>query len=147
VTDVFSVRKRSVIMSHVRSKHTKPEIVVRSVLHGMGYRFGLHRQDLPGCPDIALTRHAKAVFVNGCFWHGHKGCRRATRPGTHVEFWQRKLEENAKRDRRNVRRLHQLGWKTLVVWQCQTTNERALRERLRRFMCPRGRKPRSVASP
>lgn len=134
MADVFPKEKRSDIMSRIRSQNTKPEILVRKLLHRMGYRFRLRRKDLPGCPDIALPRHRKVVFVHGCFWHGHEGCRRSKRPTTNTEFWNRKIDGNLARDAKTQADLTALGWSVLVVWQCEIRDKGALQERLRAFM-------------
>ncbi len=117
--DVFSPEKRSRIMSRISGKNTKPEIYIRSLLHRLGYRFRLHRADLPGKPDITLPKHKKIIFVHGCFWHGHEGCRRAKRPDTNKEFWDKKIEGNIARDKHNREKLETLGWKVMVVWTCE----------------------------
>lgn len=111
--------QRSRNMSHVRGRNTKPELTVRRLLHSMGYRFRLHRKDLPGHPDIVLPKYHKVIFVHGCFWHGHEGCRKAARPSTNVDFWNRKLDGNLARDRRVREELTALGWGTIVIWQCE----------------------------
>lgn len=121
-------------MSKVRGKNTKPELVVRSLLHRMGYRFRLHRRDLPGNPDIVLPKHKKVIFVHGCFWHGHKDCRRAKRPTSNEAFWNQKLGKNLDRDRRDLEALERLGWITLVVWSCRVKDPDTLREELESFM-------------
>ncbi len=121
-------------MSRVRGRDTTPEKAVRRLLHRMGYRFRLHRKDLPGTPDIVLPRHGKVVFVHGCFWHGHADCPRAARPATNAEFWARKLDRNLERDARAQAALAEQGWRSLVVWQCELRDEEALRRRLGRFM-------------
>lgn len=121
-------------MSRVKGRDTRPEKLVRSLLHRMGYRFRLHRKDLPGKPDVVLPRHRKIVFVHGCFWHGHEGCRRASRPKSNAEFWNRKIDANIERDVRTQRELESSGWKVLTVWQCETRNVEALRERLETFL-------------
>ena len=121
-------------MASVGGKNTRPEIVVRRVVHRLGYRFRLHVKDLPGNPDIVLPRHRKAIFVHGCFWHGHDGCRRAARPTTNVEFWNEKLDGNIRRDRRFRGELEALGWRTLVIWECQTKNPAQLERRLASFL-------------
>ena len=121
-------------MSRIRGGDTGPERAVRRLLHNDGYRFRLHRRDLPGKPDVVLPRHRKVVFVNGCFWHGHKRCARSSLPATNVDFWKRKVEGNVRRDAKVQRRLRSLGWRVLVVWQCQTRDEESLLHRLRRFM-------------
>lgn len=130
-TDVFTPKKRSEIMSRVRSKNTKPELFVRSLLYAMGYRFRLHRKDLPGNPDIVLPKYRTAIFVHGCFWHRHSGCPRATLPKRNAEFWRKKLEGNVERDKRAQQELRQLGWDVLVLWQCEVKRDAdALSERL-----------------
>jgi DNA mismatch endonuclease (patch repair protein) len=117
--DVFPKEKRSQIMANIKGKDTKPEKVVRSLLHKMGYRFRLHRRDLPGNPDIVLPKYKKVIFVHGCFWHGHAGCPRAKRPNTNKAFWNEKLTKNIDRDNRNQQKLKKLGWDYLIIWQCQ----------------------------
>jgi DNA mismatch endonuclease, patch repair protein len=113
-------------MARVRRVNTAPEIAVRKALHSCGYRFRLHRNDLPGTPDIVLPRLRTAVFVHGCFWHRHEGCGRSTMPKSRVEFWQAKFAANIERDRRKVRELTELGWRSLVVWECETHDRRQL---------------------
>lgn len=134
MADVFSEEKRSWIMSRVKGRDTAPELAVRSIIHGHGYRFRLHRKDLPGCPDIVLPRHRKIVFVHGCFWHGHKGCRKSARPATNMKFWDTKIDGNIARDRKSVRRLRRSGWSVLVVWECELRDPRKLERRLLRFL-------------
>jgi len=134
MTDVFSKEKRSWIMSRVKGHDTKPEIIVRSMVHRMGFRFRLHRRDLPGNPDVVLPRHGKVIFVHGCFWHGHKGCPRSSRPRTNREFWNRKLDGNIERDKRFCETLRCMGWKVLVVWECETRKNEALLKKLERFL-------------
>lgn len=134
MTDVFTKRKRSQIMGRIKGRDTKPEIMVRSMVHRMGFRFRLHRKTLPGNPDIVLTRYKKAIFVHGCFWHGHKGCVRSKRPTSNEEFWNKKLEKNIVRDKRVRRKLHRNGWKVLVVWQCEIRKPEILLGRLKRFL-------------
>jgi DNA mismatch endonuclease (patch repair protein) len=132
--DVFGKDKRSQIMSRVRGKDTKPELIVRSLLHRMGYRFRIHRTDLPGNPDITLPKHKKVIFVHGCFWHGHLACARAKRPSTNVEFWQKKLDKNIQRDTQNIAKLVALGWTVLVIWQCEVKNLPNLKYKLEHFL-------------
>lgn len=132
--DVFSKEKRSRIMAKVKGKDTKPERVVRSLLHSMRYRFRLHRQDLPGNPDIVLPKHKKVIFVHGCFWHGHKDCARSKRPTTNVDFWNAKLDKTIERDKRKLEELISLGWDTLVIWQCEIKNELKLQDILKNFL-------------
>jgi len=117
--DIFSSEQRSWVMSRVRGKDTKPERVVRSALHRAGYRFRLHRADLPGKPDIVLPKYQAVIFVNGCFWHQHPGCRKATIPEHNKDFWQRKLERTVQRDQRNRVKLKRLGLKVITLWECQ----------------------------
>lgn len=116
--DRVSPKVRSQMMSRVRAKNTAPEIYVRSRLHAAGHRFRLHRKDLPGKPDIVLPRFRLAVFVHGCFWHGHS-CSKGKRPATNQEFWDAKLGNNVERDNANRMKLHLMGWKTRIIWQCE----------------------------
>lgn len=134
MADVFSRGKRSWIMGRVRGRDTKPEMLVRSLVHQMGFRFRVHRRDLPGNPDIVLPRHRKVIFVHGCFWHGHPGCPRSTRPTTNQSFWDRKLDGNLERDKRFQQQLLLMGWKVLVIWQCETKVSDTLAMRLERFL-------------
>lgn len=132
--DIFSKERRSRIMSRIAGSNTRPEIVVRKLLHGMGYRFRLHDKKLPGKPDIVLPRHRKVIFVHGCFWHGHLGCRRSKLPSSNVEFWGRKIAGNIERDKKNLETLAVLGWKVLIVWSCQMGKVEPLKEKLKGFM-------------
>lgn len=120
-------------MQSVGTKNTGPEMIVRRLLHGMGFRYGLHRKDLPGRPDIVLTRHKKAIFVHGCYWHGH-GCAKGRLPKTRLEYWGEKIEKNKARDRRNLSSLSGSGWDTLVLWQCQTKDPDLLQGLLNEFL-------------
>ena len=134
MTDVFSQEKRSWVMSRIKGRDTKPEILVRSLIFRMGFRFRLHRRDLPGVPDIVLPGRRKVIFVHGCFWHGHKGCPRSKRPTTNQAFWNNKLDGNIKRDRRYRRELRRLGWKVLTVWECETRAPERLSRKLETFL-------------
>ena len=134
MTDTVSKEQRSANMSAVRSRNTGPEIRVRQIAHGLGYRFRLHRRELPGKPDIAFPGRQKVVFVHGCFWHQHKGCPRASIPESNSEFWRNKLSRNMVRDAKQVAAIRKNGWRVLVVWECETKNERRLAARLRRFL-------------
>jgi DNA mismatch endonuclease, patch repair protein len=116
--------RRSENMRLVRSHDTGPEILVRKIAHRLGYRFRLHRRDLPGSPDLVFPKRNKIIFVHGCFWHRHQGCVRNTTPGTRIEFWKRKFAENEERDRRVSAQLRKLGWRVFVVWECETRNQR-----------------------
>lgn len=121
--DIYSPAKRSDIMARVRSRNTKPELAVRSMLHRMGYRFRLHRKDLPGKPDVVLPRYRTVVFVHGCFWHQHTGCKKATLPKRNSEFWEAKLKRNIERDEETRRRLESSGWHVLVLWECEVKRD------------------------
>lgn len=115
--DPHSPEQRRHNMSRIRSTDTKPELVIRRMLHAEGFRFRLHDKSLPGSPDLVLARHRCVVFVHGCFWHGH-GCSLFRLPATRTEFWESKISANAARDRRSLSQLHFEGWRTLVVWEC-----------------------------
>jgi DNA mismatch endonuclease (patch repair protein) len=134
MTDVFSKEKRSWLMGRVKGRDTKPEILVRSFVHRMGYRFRIHRRDLPGNPDIVFPRHGKVIFVHGCFWHGHEGCPRSKRPTTNKSFWNAKLDGNIERDKRIRRALQRMGWKVFVVWQCEMQEPEKLLLKLERIL-------------
>jgi len=138
--DVYGKRKRSEIMARVKGKDTKPEILVRAIVHSLGYRFRLYRRDLPGNPDITFPKHRKVIFVHGCFWHGHKRCPRAARPTTNIAFWRKKLDSNIDRDRRNIGQLRKGGWRVLVVWQCQTRKLETLKRSLSKFLNEEGKR-------
>src|SRR6266576_3688276 len=118
-------------MSRIRGKNTKPEKIVRSLLHKMGYRFRLHGKKLPGCPDIVLKKYQTVIFVHGCFWHRHHGCRNCTTPTNRRDWWLKKLEGNAERDKTHVITLSELGWKVFVIWECETENLTALEAKLK----------------
>lgn len=130
MADTITKEQRSRNMSRIRSRDTKPELRVRSLLHRMGYRFRLHRNDLPGRPDIVLPRYGTVIFVHGCFWHRHARCRYAYTPKSRVEFWTTKFEQNVQRDRRVRRQLRRRGWKVLVVWECELRDEQLISSRL-----------------
>jgi DNA mismatch endonuclease (patch repair protein) len=134
MTDVLTRQQRAYCMSRIRGKHTEPEMVVRRVIHGMGYRFRLHRRELPGSPDIVLSRYRKVIFVHGCFWHMHRCKYGRVRPATNPEFWRKKREGNVDRDRRNLKALKSMGWQVLVVWECWTRDMPKLERRLRDFL-------------
>ncbi|MAT70514.1 MAG: very short patch repair endonuclease [Planctomycetaceae bacterium] len=136
--DVFTPQQRSRVMRAVKSADTTPEMVVRRLVHGMGYRYRLHASDLPGKPDLVLPRHRKAIFVHGCFWHRHRCAAGQSMPASRVEYWQAKFDRNVKRDAANLRKLRREGWSVLVVWECQTKASRldSLQRRLARFLQP-----------
>ena len=126
MTDIVDSQTRSAMMSGIRGKNTKPEMVVRRFLHRMGFRFRLHRRDLPGRPDIVLPKHRTVVEVRGCFWHRHEGCPYAYTPKSNREFWETKLNGNRDRDRRNLRELRALGWRAIEIWECELADDRVL---------------------
>ena len=134
MSDVLTREQRRFCMSQIGGKDTKPERIVRSVVHRLGYRFRLHRSDLPGKPDLVLPRHNKVIFVHGCFWHRHPRCRYTTTPKTRATFWREKFEQNKKRDRRVTRQLKRLGWKVLIVWECETKDPQRLARTLKTFL-------------
>ncbi len=117
MSDIFSQKKRSEIMSKVRSEDTYPEVLVRRKLHHLGFRYSLHRRDLPGTPDIVLPKYRTVVFINGCFWHGHN-CKRPKTPKSHTDYWKKKFKKNQERDRRNIATLLSSDWRCAVVWEC-----------------------------
>ena len=118
---------RSLMMSRVRSRDTAPEIRVRKTAHALKLRFRLHSNSLPGTPDLVFPRHKVALFVHGCFWHQHKNCARASTPSSNIKFWQDKFQKNRLRDARAVEGLTRLGWRVMVIWECQTRPEHRLR--------------------
>ena len=119
MVDIFSRKKRSEIMAKIRGKETKPEIIVRKFLFSKGFRFRKNVKKMPGTPDIVLPKYNTVVFIHGCFWHRHKNCKKAELPETRYEFWKKKIDGNAERDKKNVRQLKKVGWKVIVLWQCQ----------------------------
>ncbi|NGP89191.1 very short patch repair endonuclease [Fodinibius halophilus] len=123
MADIFSEDKRSEIMSNIGSKDTKPELFIRSLTHRMGYRFRLHRKDLPGTPDLVFPKYNSVIFVHGCYWHGHEDCKKASIPDTNTEFWKNKIQKNIDRDHRNYKELEELGWEYLIIWQCEIREE------------------------
>ena len=131
--------ERSALMARIRGQDTKPEMAVRRLLHGLGYRYRLHAGDLPGRPDIVFRSRRKVIFVHGCFWHQHEGCREATIPKVRTAYWQRKFQTNLERDKASLNALERMGWQAFVVWECETRILDALSERLTRFLG--GRQP------
>ena len=131
MTDHLSPSKRSWNMSRIRSKNTKPELIVRKVLHNSGIRYRLHARNLPGKPDLSNKSKNFAIFVNGCFWHQHKGCKRASIPKSNTDYWIPKLEKNVNRLRENLETLDTMGYRTAVIWECEVNdleNNKALME-------------------
>jgi DNA mismatch endonuclease, patch repair protein len=133
MTDRLDTAARRRLMQAVKSKNTGPERAVRSLLHRLGYRFRLHRRDLPGTPDIVLPSRRAAIFVHGCYWHGH-GCRIGRLPKSRLDYWGAKIEANRQRDSRKADSLTALGWRVLVVWQCEIKDEATLAKKLGRFL-------------
>jgi DNA mismatch endonuclease (patch repair protein) len=131
--DIFTREQRSRLMSRIRGRDTGPELLIRSMLHRLGYRFRLHRKDLTGTPDIVFPSRRSVVFVNGCFWHGHR-CPRGRLPSSNVVFWEQKIGKNKRRDHRACKQLREEGWKVLTVWGCQTKNQDRLLKKLVRFL-------------
>jgi DNA mismatch endonuclease, patch repair protein len=134
MVDVFTSEKRSQIMSSIKSKDTKPEMIVRKLLHSMGYRFRLHRKDLPGTPDIILPKYRVAIFVNGCFWHGHENCPNSSMPKTNKEFWDEKIKKNKQRDQKNIEKLIDQGWKPIIIWSCELKDKSELMNKLQKTL-------------
>ncbi len=123
MTDTVSKKQRSWNMSRIKGKDTKPELHLRSLLHKDGFRFRIHDVRLPGKPDIVLPRYKTVIFVNGCFWHRHKGCKYAYKPKSRQDFWQEKFRKTVLRDQKKIKELKQLDWKVIVVWECELKND------------------------
>lgn len=134
MTDIVDPATRSRMMAGIRNRDTAPERAVRRELYGLGIRYRLHNGKLPGRPDIVIGRLRTVIFVHGCYWHRHPGCRLAYTPKSNVEFWLAKLEGNAARDARNQDRLTELGWRVIVIWECETRERVVLRERLAKLL-------------
>ena len=134
MVDTVTPEVRSRIMAKVKSKGMKPELRVRKLLHGLGYRYRLHRADLPGRPDLVFPARRKVVFVNGCFWHRHDNCGQVRLPATNRDYWQAKLERNYNRDRRNLALLREQGWAALTIWECQLRDLAAVAAQLTAFL-------------
>src|SRR5215216_2136768 len=132
--DKLTPAERSERMSRIRGRNTKPELIVRKLVHSMGFRYRLHKRELPGCPDLVFSARRKVIFVHGCFWHLHENCRQYRYPQSRLDFWDSKLQENRRRDDAAQVALKQMGWQCLVIWECQLRNKEALRETIREFM-------------
>lgn len=132
--DNLTAEQRRQNMAAIRSRNTKPETAVRSIIHRLGFRFRLHVGSLPGKPDIVLNKYCSVVFVHGCFWHRHKGCRRCATPKSNQKYWNAKLAGNVKRDAKHIKDLKKLGWRVLVVWECELTNIPKLEKKLLSFL-------------
>lgn len=139
--DTLTKAQRSERMAKIRSKNTQPELRVRTRAHALGYRFRLHRRDLPGSPDLVFPSRGKVVFVHGCFWHAHANCKTGNRPKSRRGYWDAKFKRNKERDASNRMALLQLGWQSLVIWECETTNVALFERRLTRFLGPPVRRP------
>ncbi|MFH1137971.1 MAG: very short patch repair endonuclease [Pseudomonadota bacterium] len=127
MTDNLTPRQRRQAMRQVKSRNTTPEMKVRRLLHGLGFRYRLHVANLPGKPDLVFPKYKKVILVNGCFWHGHEGCSASDRPSSNTPYWNAKLDRNKKRDRENMALLREAGWDVFVIWECRTRNEDELR--------------------
>jgi DNA mismatch endonuclease (patch repair protein) len=138
MADTLTPAERSERMSRVRGRHTAPEMLVRRIVHALGYRYRLHRRDLPGCPDLVFGKRRKVIFVHGCFWHRHgdSACKLARLPKSRLDFWLPKLEANRARDEKNQERIAAMGWEFLVIWECQLGDRALLAERIRSFLGP-----------
>ena len=132
--DSLTPEERSEVMRRVRSKGSQPELFVRKLVYGLGYRYRLHAKELPGCPDLVFRSRFKVIFMHGCFWHRHAKCALARMPKSRVEFWQPKLDGNKKRDEKNKRRLWRAGWKVLTIWECQLKDASHLGSVIGRFL-------------
>ena len=132
--DIVDPARRSKMMAGIQGRDTVPELVVRRTAHRLGFRFRLYRKDLPGRPDLVFPRYRVVVLVHGCFWHRHEGCRYAYTPRSRVKFWTEKFRQNVARDRRTEDALRSLGWRVLVIWECETCNDAVVADRLKRFL-------------
>lgn len=131
MTDIKTPEERSRNMSAIKSNDTKPEMIVRRYLHGLGYRYGLHNKRLPGRPDIVLRRYKTIIFINGCFWHGHENCKYYRLPKSNTDFWQTKIAQNRARDERDIKELVRLGWHVIVIWECELKTEKTRQQTFR----------------
>jgi DNA mismatch endonuclease, patch repair protein len=134
--DIWSKQKRSEVMSRIRGKNTKPEMILRSKLFQKGFRFRVHQRDLPGKPDIVLPKYQTAIFVHGCFWHYHKDCREGRIPSTNSKFWKEKLRRNIAKDKANIKELRKDNWNVFVIWECEI--ERHLDQTMRKLLLQLG---------
>jgi DNA mismatch endonuclease (patch repair protein) len=132
--DHITADRRSENMRRIRGKDTSPEMAVRRLVHGMGYRYRLHVEKLPGSPDLVFAGRRKIILVHGCFWHRHPKCRKATMPKTRIDFWQEKFEKNVFRDRRNISELKKAGWSVLVIWECELGDSVHLTSKVAEFL-------------
>ncbi|MFB8919953.1 MULTISPECIES: very short patch repair endonuclease [Xanthomonas] len=136
MVDKLSKDARSALMRSVRQKDTSPEVIVRRAAHSLGARFRLHQKSLPGSPDMVFPSRKLCIFIHGCFWHRHPGCRLASTPGSNVDFWLEKFQKNVDRDNRKSEELKSLGWRVEVIWECETRNRDSLLARLKEILFP-----------
>jgi DNA mismatch endonuclease, patch repair protein len=134
MADKLSPERRSANMRRIKSKNMKPEKQVRSLAHRLGFRFRLHRKELPGKPDLVFPSRRKVIFVHGCFWHQHKGCRHGRIPSSNLSYWMPKLARNVERDAQHLASLEENGWHTLVIWECEAADAKAVTARLAAFL-------------
>lgn len=132
--DRLTPERRTAVMRSIRSRDTRPELIVRRLVSGLGFRYRLHDRALPGTPDLVFGRHRKAIFVNGCYWHQHRGCARAFVPRSHTSYWLPKLRKNTERDSANIEALNAIGFSVLTVWECELDDLGKLSRRLARFL-------------
>jgi DNA mismatch endonuclease (patch repair protein) len=136
MADIFSKEKRSDLMRNVGPKNSKQELIVRKLIHGLGYRYRLHKKGLPGSPDLVFPKYYKVIFVNGCFWHGCENCYRSRLPKTNLKYWKQKIKENKERDLKKIAELESLGWGSMIIWQCELDIKNADRliKRIKSFL-------------
>jgi len=134
MADVFTKKKRSDVMSKIRAKNTKPELLVRQFLFSKGFRYRLHQNTLPGKPDIILKKYKTIIFVNGCFWHGHKNCKKSILPTSNITFWKGKIQANIDRDKKSKRSLKKIGWSIFTIWECDIKNKMALTKTMNKLL-------------
>ncbi|MXN66706.1 DNA mismatch endonuclease Vsr [Stappia sp. GBMRC 2046] len=132
--DVLTPDQRRKCMSHIRAKNTKPELAVRRVAHALGYRFRVHRTDLPGKPDLVFPSRRKVIFVHGCFWHRHEGCKLASSPKSNLDYWVPKFERTTERDQSNIEKLSEKGWNSYVIWECEIRDVELLAKSIVTFL-------------
>lgn len=132
--DTVTVERRSAIMRQIRSKNTRPELLVRRLIYSLGYRYRLHRPDLPGKPDLVFAGRKKVIFIHGCFWHAHAKCSRARMPNTNPDYWVKKIARNVERDKNSSLKLESAGWKVLIVWECELRRSARLEEKIKEFL-------------
>jgi DNA mismatch endonuclease, patch repair protein len=133
MADIFSKEKRSEVMSKITSKNTKPEIVVRKYIFSLGFRYRLHKKDLPGSPDIVLSKYKTLIFVHGCFWHGHP-CKIGSglrKPKSNRNYWNQKINKNIDRDKKNIKQLKKMDWNVIIIWECETKKLQFLKKKLK----------------